>query len=218
MKMLKLTCSGRFRTQPAMDKDSVQFQDFTIKIPYLPEELRYAPDNKMLQNAKRMFPVSLRSSKLKDQNYEGLIKLYIDDVEEIEGELKCAGKDVKRMTWEELQEFACYFKLREVPLYHSGGLREACEKAYETYMKVIKKKKVLKTPNDIKALRERMQRKLENTEYEQHEIDEKIEEAIKDAFNMTENPNNREKSYNFAKLPPLIAIKDEKKQSLTKSK
>lgn len=200
MKMIELLCSGSFRTEPGTDRNNVSFSDVKILIPKVDEEYH-------TQQAKRMFPVfRLKDKKLKEKSYEGLIKIYIDDYKEIDAVNPAAGKNIKEMSWEELQYFSCTYKLREIPLYQTGGIREAREKAYEVYMKVYKKRKVFKTAQDKLRLKDQLQRKFERMGLEQYEIDERIDEQMKKAFDMTIDPNNKDKSYNFAKLPAIVPI------------
>ena len=200
MNMIEVEVSGSFKTQPGTDKDRKSFSGLKIVMPNCPSEYYTA-------HALRYFPLAIREDKkLKEINFEGVIKLFIDSVKEVDGEPSCVGKDVKEMTWEELQSMACVLKLREIPLYQSMNIRTAREKAYETYMKVIKKKKVFKSAKDKKELRERIERTCEKLELSPEEVKERIDKAMEDAFDMTINPNNENESYDYLKLPALIAV------------
>ena len=207
MEMVRLNCSGSFKTQPGTDKDRVSFFGLEIDVPKLSEE----HEEHYMPHAMRMFPIAMRKNKdIKDKNFEGIIKLYIDDVKDAKGQPICAGKDIKEMTWEEIQSLACALRMREIPLHHQGALRDAREKSYEMYQKIIKKRRVFKSPLDKKKLRERLER-MWKTRYDmEDELDEAIKEEMKKGFDMTVNPQNKAMSYSFAKLPPLVAVKEEK--------
>ena len=199
--MIKLTVSGSFKTSPGTDQGRYDFIEVTGLLPDCTEEYH-------ISYAQRMFPIW----KMQDQNkaikkepFAGLIKIFIDEVEEdAGGSPDCCGKDIKTMTWEELQSLACYLNLREIPLYRKGSLRGAQEKAYETYMKNIEQRKVFRTAKDISVLKERMYRNLEALELQQDEIEERVNEAIAKGFNMLVDPSTPETSYNFKTLAPVI--------------
>jgi hypothetical protein len=189
MPMLKMSVSGSYKTQPASDKDRKQFSDIEGVTPF-------ADHDYYITFAQRIFPVWRdKDEKLKDINYEGLIKIYVDDVEEIEGTPLCLHKNIKKMTWEELQSLACYKKLREIPLYKKGDIRMAREVAYEQYERQVNGKKVLKSTNDLKNFREKLEQK--------EMTPEEIEVRLSKTFNMTKDSLDPSKSYDFAKLPAL---------------
>ncbi len=204
MKLLQLTVSGSFMTEPASDKNRMQFNNVEITCPKVDEAF-------YLSVAMRLFPIYLRKNKeYSKSNYEGLIKIFVDSVKEIEGDLSFVGKDIKEMSWEELQDMACYFNLREIPLYQAGELRTAREKAYEIFMKVVKKRKVIKSALDKKILTERIRTRCQSLLMDERETQKVIDEEFSEIFDMTVDPNNLERSYNFAKLPALIALKLDK--------
>ena len=207
MEMVKLSCSGSFKTQPGTDKDRVSFFGVEIEVPKQSEE----NEDHYLPMAMRMFPIAMRNNKnIKDKNFEGIIKLYVDTVSDANGEPLCAGKDIKEMNWEDLQSLACALRIREIPMYHQGSLRGAQEKSYELYQKIIKKRRVYKSPLDKKKVRERLQRMWKNKYDMQDELDQAIKEEMKKGFDMTINPQNKEMSYSFVKLPALVAVKSDK--------
>ena len=161
-----------------------------------------------IQHAMRMFPVWKEEIKeLENVSYEGLIKLYVDKVETVEGKPRCIDKDIKEMEWDELQSLACYLKLREIPLYKSGSIRAAREKAYEKYQEKVLEKRVFKTPQEIRHFKETMRRNLEALMISESEIEKRINEEIDKAFNMIENPDDPKNSYSFAKVDAIV-VKD----------
>ena len=199
--MLKLKVSGSFKTQPGTDKDRCNFSNVEVII----------PENKWeyhTSHAQRMFPLALEKDKrYKDKNYEGLIKIYVDNVEEIEGDIICLHKNIKEMSWAELQSLACHKKLREIPLYKSGNLRTAREKAYIVYTEQINKRRVFKQVKDIKKFKEQM--------VEDRYSDPEIEKLVSEALSLIVDPENPKESYNFANLPSLYVdgILEDKKES-----
>lgn len=201
MKMLKATVSGSFKTQPGSDKDRCNFSDIQGIMVF--EEYDY-----YITFAQRMFPLWLEKNKeYKGKNYEGLIKIYVDDVEEIESIPICLHKDIKQMTWAELMSLACYKKLREIPLYKSGDIRKARETAYARYEEKVNGKLVIRTEPDMKRFKEKLIERLVTLGdlLEGAEVSaEQLEEALKKCHNMTLNAIDPTKSYNFAKLSPLF--------------
>lgn len=204
MKLLKMVVSGSFMTEPASDKNRVQFNSVEITCPFVAEEFH-------ITSAMRLFPIYLRKNKeYAKLNFEGLIKIFIDSVKEVEGELSFVGKDIKEMSWEELQDMACYFNLREIPFFQHGELRTAKEKSYEIFMKVIKKRKVIKSAVDKKILTEKIRMRCQALAMDERETQDEIQKDFVNIFDMTVDPNNLEKSYSYLKLPPLIALKLDK--------
>lgn len=196
--MKKITCSGSFKTNPGTDKGRYDFTDVIGLMPDCEEEY-------LISHAIRMFPIWKKENKeLKKVAFSGLIKLYVDKVEDVGGQPLCAGKDIKKMTWEELQSLACYLKLREIPLYRQGSLRAAQEKAYEVYQRDILEKKVFRTAQDIRVFKEQLRRNLENLMMKPSEIENKVEEAVKEGFSMLVNPNDPQNSYSFSRVASVI--------------
>ncbi|MHA1970363.1 MAG: hypothetical protein ACTSXE_00775, partial [Candidatus Thorarchaeota archaeon] len=102
MEMTKLKVSGYFKTKSGTDIDSATFSDIVITLPHRNEDF-------FIRDAKRMFPVVQQKHKdLKKVRFEGLIRIDVDDFDDFEGKPECVGKDIKEMTWEELQSMSCY--------------------------------------------------------------------------------------------------------------
>lgn len=210
--MLKITCSGSFRTNAGTDQNRCDFTGITGLLPEIVAERlgNLTQEEFYISHAMRMFPIWKKEKENKEFNdkpYAGLIKIYIDNVEVVEGTPACVGKDIKQMEWEELQELACYLRLREIPLYRAGSLRAAREKAYEMYQSHVLKKRIFKTPREIAMFKENIHRRMEDQMFTQQDIEERIEEEMDKAFDMTPDIHNPERGYNFSKLDP-IKIKD----------
>lgn len=205
MKMLRLSISGSFRTEIATDKHRKNYDLITIDIPYCDEEW-------YIVNSHRLFPICIKKNKkYSNVNFEGVIKIYIDDVQEIEGKIPCIGKDIKLMTWEELQYLACYYQIIEIPLYRKNSLRYTREKAYEMYQLRVLKKNILYDMEAVLRFREDIKTEGERRRLSESEIQNEFESRISNAFCMVSDPEvdvytNQPiiEPYNFMKLPSLI--------------
>lgn len=206
MKAIKLKTSGSFRTEPGIDKNRMPFADLEMIIPAVPEAFYF-------QSAMRMFPIYLRKDKRFDKtNNEGLIKIFIDQSTEVDFDFGLEGKGIKEMDWVQLQAFASSFKLREIPLYQAGELRTAREKAYLTYLKVIKQKKIIKTVVDKKQAEETIIARCQILRMTEQEQEAELVKARADWFVAIQDPNNPERSYDFAKVEDIIPFKVDKKE------
>jgi uncharacterized protein YeeX (DUF496 family) len=217
MKMKELSVSGSFKTQAGTDKERVSFSGMKIVIPE-PDSKEFTEDE-LVQYAMRMFPIFKKEDeKIADYNYEGLIKIYVDGVKESKRKFPLEGVDIKEMDFEQLQYLAVAMGIREIPLYHSGSIREARERTYELFMKVVRKKKVLKNVQDKQTLLEAIQRAYESQVRDgimsQAELEQKKSDAISNSFNMIRDVNNPKESYSFAKLPPLVPFKKLEKEAV----
>ncbi len=188
VKMIELSCTGCMRTKNGTDQDAEDF-DATFTIPFCEEEY-------YIGFAQRMFPVWYKTQNKYKFNFRGLINIQIVFAKEVEGDNICIGKDIKELTWEELQYLALYKNLRDIQHYRVGSLLEARERAYENYERIVNGKRVFKTTVELSRFKESMKTK-------EHTISE-IEKMIDKSLNMVVNPDNPSKSYSFAKLPSLI--------------
>ena len=206
MKMIKLRVSGSFKTVIASDKDRMNFENVEIVMPYCDEEY-------YIQHAQRMFPIFVKKvAKYAKMNYEGLIKLYVDEETEASGKPLCIGKNIKEMTWEELQSMACYFKIREIPLYKSGDLRKARERAYELHEEKVTGRRVFKSDVDLAQFRERVKQEGLRRMLTNAEIEKEVSDRLENALMMIVDKRNPHTSYNFAKLPAIVIPDPEPKE------
>lgn len=134
--MLKVTCSGAFRNNGEMN----DFSDFEMIMPDCPDE--WIKSNCINRCFVRM------GEKAFKKRIDSIHSLYIDNVERnytpkdkdgkaVKLKPSCCGKKIKSLTWEELQDLAIMFCLREIPLYREGDLRWAREIAYKEYCSKI---------------------------------------------------------------------------------
>jgi hypothetical protein len=163
VKLLQVTISGYYKTA---NKNEVDFDNVTGIMPYVEEEFAFAAARNRyvwlwVQNATRG-----DGSKKYPQRMDATRQTFIDDIKEIHGKpLSYVGKDIKEMSYDELQDLAVANDLRTVPLPKTASgssLREMREAAYLAYHDVVLGRKIL--------------------------------------TDAQKNP-----SYNYAKLPPLIA-------------
>ena len=206
MKMLEISVSGSFKTQVASDKERQNFDNIKITMPFCDEDY-------YIQFSQRLFPIYLRKDKrYNEKNYEGLIKIYIDAVEEMGGKPLCVGKDIKLMTWEELQSLSCYKKIREIPLYKIGDLRHARERAYIRYEEQVNGRRVFRTEQEIIKFKDSVTQELLRLQMNEREIELDISKRLSKALSLVVDPNNPMNSYSFMKLPPIVVADPEPKQ------
>lgn len=202
--MRKVMCSGSFRTSPATDRNRHDFSHVEVLIPQMVVDIKDA-EQYVIQHTQRMFPIAKTKNKsLEGKSFNGLIKIYIDSVEDVEGEPTCCGKALKSLEWEELQELACMMNFREIPLLRQGSLRAAQEKAYELWQSRIFKKRIFRTQKDINQFKDQLRRNYELLLLQPDESDRRVEEEVAKGFSMIVNPGNPSESYSFSKVDEII--------------
>lgn len=134
--MQKVTISGSYRTK---NDEIVDYADITGVVPDCDADTLQS----VLQN--RYAEMWLVKSGVKERVYS-IRTTYLDKVEKLEGKPSFVGKDLKELTFEEMQDLATAKGLRSVPLWRAGSLREAQIKTYKVYSSEILKKK---TPEDV---------------------------------------------------------------------
>lgn len=195
--MKKITVSGSFRTSPSTDRNRHDFSGVEVIIPNCKEDW-------IVPHTMRMFPIAKNTNKQLDgKSFNGLIKIYVDGVEEVEGTPDCCGKMLKTLTWEELQSLACVMYMREIPLYRQGSLRAAQEKAYELWQRDVNKRRIFRTVRDISHFKETLRRNLEALMLTNEAVEERVKEEVGKAFSMIVNPQNLQESYNFSKVDDI---------------
>lgn len=119
--MMKVTISGTYKS----GKDLVDYKDVVIELPNIKKELiDYIIQNRYLA---RVFEGKAKRFDMND-------RCYVDKIENDDKiEHKLSGKSIKDLSAAELQEFASYFELTEIPLYRQTGLSEAQRVAYRAY-------------------------------------------------------------------------------------
>ena len=199
----KVTCSGSFRSNPSTDKDRKDFEGVEVIIPKMLDVKD--PEQYVIQHTMRMFPIAKsKNKKLEGESFHGLIKIYIDSVEDIEGIPDCCGKSLKTLTWEELQSLACMMNFREIPLFRQGSIRAAQEKAYELWQTRVLGKRLFRQAKDISQFKDSLRRNLEALMLQSNEIEERVDEEMKKAFSMIINPGNPSESYSFSKVDDIM--------------
>lgn len=126
--MLRVKCSGAFRNNKEMN----DFDNFEIIMPDCPDD--WIKSNCINRCFVRM------AEKVFKKRIDSIHSLYVDSVEKDykakdgkEIKPSCCGKKIKSLSWDELQDLAIMFNLREIPLYRDGDLRRAREIAYRQY-------------------------------------------------------------------------------------
>lgn len=140
MKALEVTVSGSYKTA---NGDVIDFEDVKGIIPYVDEELakmhvrrRYASE--WVREAK-----DATDKKTYPNRIDRMRQVFVDDIQETNYDFSYLGKDIKKMSYEELQDLATVKDLRTVPLPKKTSgvdIREMREKVYLEYSaKVLKK-------------------------------------------------------------------------------
>lgn len=145
--MLRVKCSGAFRNNKEMN----DFENFEIIMPDCPDEwIKANCINRCFVRA---------AEKVFKKRIDSIHSLYVDSVEKDykpkdgkEIKPSCCGKNIKSLTWDELQDLAIMFNLREIPLYRDGDLRRAREIAYKQYCTKIAGQKFEKDFNFMAAI------------------------------------------------------------------
>jgi hypothetical protein len=128
MKALKITISGSYKTE-GKSKERVDFMDMERIIPYVPEE--FAAQQVRARYARMWL---ILDPKYKKRPSIGRPSVYIDKSEVIENhDFGFEGKDIRAMDVEELQDLACAFSLRRIPLFQEADLRRMRTIAYAEY-------------------------------------------------------------------------------------
>lgn len=133
-KLLKVTISGSYRNSK---RENIDFENLSGVIPVVDHDLaamhvrgRYA--HVWIKNA-----VDKDGNKLYPERIEETRQIFIDSIEEIEGDqMSFIGKDIKEMSFEELQDLATANDLRTIPLpkeISGASLREMRTLAYAAY-------------------------------------------------------------------------------------
>lgn len=130
MKAYKVTASGDYATE---DYKRVDFSGLQGIIP--------AVDRDLAEQALRMryAPMWLSQSEKYTQRMKKLRGCFMDSMEEIDYEFSYVGKDVKELSYEELQDLATALQLRRVPLYKKSSLQETRRIAYVEYSNKLRK-------------------------------------------------------------------------------
>jgi hypothetical protein len=136
-KMLEVTISGNYKTA---NNDIVEFEDLKGVIPFTDDE--HAAMHVRRRYAVPWVKAALKKDgeKLYPARVEKMRQVWIDDIKEVKGKLSFAGKDIKEMSYEELQDLATAKDIRLIPLPKevSGmSLREARTRAYAGYSEIV---------------------------------------------------------------------------------
>ena len=103
----KVTLSGTYRNGA---NESVDFQEVTGFIPLVDEDMAQA------MCVKRYAKVFITQDKRYKDRVTRTRSVYVDSMEPCYHEFSYVGKDIKQMTYEELQDLATAKDLRSIPL------------------------------------------------------------------------------------------------------
>lgn len=137
-KMLEVTISGTYHNSK---KEILDFDEVVGKIPFVDDD--HAKMHVRRRYASRWIKEALDKDDKKKypQRVEHIRTVYCDDLKECEGELSFIGKDIKRMSFEELQDLATAKDIRYIPVT-KDDIRVARMRAYAAYSEKVLKKEV----------------------------------------------------------------------------
>lgn len=136
MGMFKVTISGDYRTSGGVHGDIVDFDGVTGIMPECDEA--WVQSHVM----NRFVGIWLKADKRYPARFNSLRSVYVDGIERIKGTPSCIGKNIKELSWEELQELAVAKHLLRIPLIQATDIRTARETAYLEYSEKILGKKI----------------------------------------------------------------------------
>jgi len=126
--MFKVTVSGGYRTNGAGGTEIIDFDEVVGVMPEC--------DKRMVDShvQGRYLGVWISADKKKyPKRFANRRSCYIDKIEVVEGVPSCNGKDIKRLSWPELQDLAVVKNLLRIPLTNTVDLPAAREIAYLEY-------------------------------------------------------------------------------------
>ena len=135
-KMLEFTISGSYKTA---QKDIIDFENVKGTVPFQDEDIatmhvrsRYV--SRWIKEAK-----DKNGNPLYPERIQRVRECHIDDIKENTGTLSFVGKNIKELSFEELQDLALAKDLRRVPLYKASDLRNTRVMAYVNYVEKVLK-------------------------------------------------------------------------------
>lgn len=127
--MLKVTLTGAYYSGSGKVKETVDFELQGI-IPNINQD-------RILQACKcRMVKVWLANDKTYTKRVDRIVTCYVDNIEEVDGDPSIIGKNIKELSWDELQALAVWKNIK-IPLYKTMDLRTAREKSYLLYSELL---------------------------------------------------------------------------------
>lgn len=139
--MQKITISGSYKTKSGQGYEIVDFEEVTGIMPECKDE-----EHTFMNLKGRYAKMWIAKDNRFEKRLYHVREVYIDNIEQVEGTPSFAGKDLKTLGFEELQDLAAAKDLRGIPLWKAGSIYSAREKAYKIY-----RDKILRDPFDPKA-------------------------------------------------------------------
>jgi hypothetical protein len=134
--MFKVTVSGDYRTNGGSQGDVIDFNEVVGYMPECAEEMVMSH----IQN--RLLGDWIRADKRYTARFSARRTVFIDKIEVVPGVPSCNGKDIKKMSWGELQDLAISKNLLRIPLKNAVSEREAREIAYLEYSDKVLDEKI----------------------------------------------------------------------------
>lgn len=133
-RLLKVTISGSYTSG---DHKIVDFSKVSGLIPFCDDDVAF------MHIKDRYSYIWISNDDRYKERVNRVRETYIDNIEEVEGDLTYVGKNIADLSFEELQDLATAKGLNAIPLWRKGGLRHAQQVAYAEYST-----KVLGEPKD----------------------------------------------------------------------
>lgn len=140
-KMLEFTISGSYKTA---QKDIIDFENVKGVVPFQDEDVammhvrsRYAA--RWIKEAKNS-----EGAVMYPERIQRVREVHIDDIKPTTGKLSFVGKNIKELSFEEIQDLCVAFDLRRVPLYKASDLRNTRVMAYVDYSEKVLKSEPVK--------------------------------------------------------------------------
>ena len=144
----RVVASGSYRTASG---DIIDFEDVEGFIPANTEEvaIMHVRGRHIVDWIKAAVKEGTKDERRYPQRIDSIRQVFVDEIEEVSHDFSYIGKDIKKMSYEELQDLAAAKDLRRIPLpkeLSGTSLREARERAYLDYSEYVLRDPV--EPND----------------------------------------------------------------------
>lgn len=138
-RMYKVSISGTYGN---FKGEIVDFQNVEGLIPYNPSQ-EVAEMHVQGRYVERFLREALDEKGEPYSKPRNVFQVYIDNIEETTGTISFIGKDIKKLTLDEIQDLATMKDLRFIPLPSMRiGLRDMLIRAYVAYSEKVLKKKI----------------------------------------------------------------------------
>ena len=142
--MFKVTVSGDYRTSGGKEGNIVDFEGVVGIMPECGDQKDPMDNEDIVRShvVARYLGAWIKADKRFTARYADNRTTNIDKIERVPGTPSFIGKDIKTLSWEELQDLAVAKNLLRIPVAHAVDLRSARETAYVQYSRLILSKEI----------------------------------------------------------------------------